>query len=253
MSPTDHDRYADSAAAHLLGALPELEEQAFARHVMGCTSCRDEVERLRAAVDALPRSVTPLSPPPSLRHSIMDAVAADLSGAGDETTAAARPTLLARARERFRSAGVVPRLRPAAAWVSAAVLLAAGVVAGLATDELLGGGQPEDRRVAATVDESRLVEGSGTLLVPEDEEHAVLSVNGVPTLPDANTNGIYQVWLVRGDERIPAALLSVGADGSGAATIPQGVDDADAVWVTRERPGGSRAPTERPVMSVSLD
>lgn len=250
MTSADHDRYADSVAAHLLGALPELEEQAFARHVMGCAPCRDEVERLRAAVEALPRSVTPLRPPPDLRRSIMDAVAADLSGAGDET-APARPALVARVRERFRSAGVGPRLRPAAAWVSAAVLLAAGVVAGLATDELLGG-EPDDRRVAATVDESRLVEGSGTLLVPEADDPAVLSVNGVPTLPDANTNGIYQVWLVRGDERIPAALLSVGADGSGAATIPQGVDDADAVWVTRERAGGSRAPTEPPVMSVSL-
>nr|MBA2255587.1 zf-HC2 domain-containing protein [Thermoleophilaceae bacterium] len=52
MTSADHDRYADSVAAHLLGALPELEEQALARHVMGCASCRDEVERLRAAVDA---------------------------------------------------------------------------------------------------------------------------------------------------------------------------------------------------------
>ena len=251
MSPADHDRYAESVAAHLLGALPELEEQAFARHVMRCAACRDDVERLRVAAEALPRSVTPLSPPPSLRRSIMDAVAADVPDT-DEGNVAARPTILTRVRERFRSAGGSPRLRPAAAWVSAAFLLAVGVAAGYGAGEVVGG-QSDERRVAAAVDESRLVEGSGTLLVPEEDDPAVLSVNGVPTLPDANTNGIYQVWLVRGDERIPAALLSVGADGSGTATITQGVDDADAVWVTRERPGGSRAPTERPVMSISLD
>ena len=248
MTSADHDRYADSVAAHLLGALPELEEQAFARHVMGCASCRDEVERLWAAVDALPRSVTPLNPPRHLRRSIMGAVAAEAAGAGAEP----RPTGLTRVRERIRSAGIAPRLRPVAAWASVAFVLAAGVVAGYGAHGLLGG-QPDDRRVAATVDESRLVEGSGTLLVPEGDDRAVLSVQGLPTLPDANTNEIYQLWLVRGNEMIPAALLSVGADGSGTATIPQGIDDADAVWVTRERPGGSRAPTERPVMTVSLD
>jgi len=248
VTSADHDRYADSVAAHLLGALPELEEQALARHVMGCASCRDEVERLRAAVDALPRSVTPLNPPRHLRRSIMGAVAAEAAGAGAEP----RPTGLTRVRERIRSAGVAPRLRPVAAWAGAALVLAAGVVAGYGADELSGGDPPPDRRVAATVDESRLAEGSGALLLPGDGGPAVLSVQGVPTLPDADTNEIYQLWLVRGNERIPAALLSVGADGSGTATIPQGIDDADAVWVTRERPGGSRAPTERPVMSVSL-
>lgn len=245
MSPADHERYADAAAPYVLGALPELEERAFARHVMGCAQCRDEVERLRAVAAALPRAVTPLDPPPALRRSIMDAVTADAApGEG-----AIRPRL-ERVRRRLRPG--VGGLRPAAAWASAAFVLATGVLAGYGAAQIIGG-DPDEERLAASVDEARLAEGSATLILPEGEDRAVLSVHGVPTLPDDDTNEIYQLWLVRGNEVTPSSLMTVGADGSGTATVPQGVDDADAIWVTREAAGGSRAPTERPVISVTLD
>jgi anti-sigma-K factor RskA len=243
-----HDRYEDGVGAYLLGALPELELRAFERHVMGCSVCRDEVERLRPAVEALPRSVTPLEPPSSLRRSIMRAVA-------DEATtpegARSKPLGVLLERVRRLTAPLRGRFRPAAAWASAALLLAAGVLAGLGAGELLQGDAGETS-VAAEVDQSRLVQGSGTLLLTEGEDRATLSVHGLPTLPDEEANQVYQAWIVRGNEVIPSSVFSVDSEGSGSAAFLEGIEDADAVWVTREQAGGSRAPSEEPVMSFEL-
>jgi hypothetical protein len=61
-----------------------------------------------------------------------------------------------------------------------------------------------------------------------------------------------ELWVVRGEEVIPSSLMTVARDGSGTTAIPEGVDDADAVLVTRERIGGARAPSEEPVMRIEL-
>jgi anti-sigma factor RsiW len=232
-------------AAYLLGALPELEEQAVERHVMGCADCRDEMERLRPAVEALPRSVIQLEAPPRLRQSIMAAIAADSRA---NAAASGRDGILARSLSRVGSplAGV----RPARAFALAAALLAAGVL-GIGVGGLLSGASDE-ARIAAQVDESRLAEGSGTLVVSEGEDEAVLSVHGVPTLPDRRSSDVYQAWLVRGDEVIPSSVFSVDSKGAGAATLIEDLEHVDAVWITREPAGGSRAPSERPVMEVDL-
>ena len=246
MTSAPHDKHHGDAACYLLGAMPELEATAFERHVMGCASCRDEVERLRPAVQALPLSVQPLRAPETLGESLMAQVR-------DEARAASAPSA-STGRKAFRrltegTRETRRRVRPAAAWASAAVLLVAGIVLGLGAQGVL---EPDDRTVAATIDESRLTEGSATLLVSESDDRAFLSVSGLPALPSDESGEIYQLWLVRGNEVIPSSLFSVGDDGSGTATILEGVEDADAVWVTREEAGGSRAPTESPVMRINL-
>src|ERR687893_125316 len=48
-----------SVGAYLLGALDETETRNFEDHLEECPVCREEVERLRPAVDALARSVPP--------------------------------------------------------------------------------------------------------------------------------------------------------------------------------------------------
>ena len=79
MSTSEHARYADDCGAYLLGALGEHERQAFEAHLAVCAECRQEVDNLRPAADALPRSVTPLSPPPGLKRSLMEVVEREVS------------------------------------------------------------------------------------------------------------------------------------------------------------------------------
>lgn len=244
MTGSDHDRYADAPAAYLLGALPELEASAFERHVMGCSACRDEVERLRHAAEALPRSVRPLSPPTGLKRSLLGVVKAEADQA--------RGSGWMRAWRRLRAPSL-PRIRPAVALASAAFLVALGVGGGLGAATLLQRDEGT-RTFAAEIDKDRLAEGSASLIVPDERsERAVLSVNGLPPMPArGKTNVVYQLWLVRGNEVMPSSVFIVSANGSGGAAVTGDLETADAVWVTRERAGGARAPTESPVMRIDL-
>lgn len=244
-----HERYEENVGAYLLGALPELERQAFERHVERCGDCRSAVERLRPAADALPRAATPLTPPPRLKTALMEVVEREARPpARQSSDKAAAPQRTPSARRRLTkllSPGL--RMRPAAAWASAAVLLAAGVAGGFALGE--GSGDDGAQRLTAQVDETRLPRASAQLVVANGGTTAVLQTNAMPSL---DADSVYQVWLQRDGDVIPQSLFQVGPDGRGAGVVTDGVEDADAVMVTREPAGGSPTPTEKPVLTVEL-
>jgi anti-sigma-K factor RskA len=225
-----HSEQAENVGAYALGALPELEAQVFERHLMACDECQEELLRLNEAVEALPRSVTPLEPPPSLKASMMDVVKADA----------------APARGRRFALPPLPRLQPAIAWVAAACVLAAGV--GYGASELVR--DESTRTLQAQIDRSRLPDGSARLVVPED--HGAGSVLRVDGLTDPGRGRVYQVWVNRGGEVEPVSIFDVDASGDGAAAVPESLDDVSAVMVTREPRGGSRQPTETPVLRVDV-
>jgi anti-sigma-K factor RskA len=237
-----HERHADSVGAYLLGALPELEAQAFERHVMGCAACRDEVERLRPAADALPRAAAPVTPPADLKRSVMAVVRKEAESPRERS-------LLSRAREALT---VRPaRLRPAMAWVSAAFLLAAGVAGGFGIANMVG--EREPAIYTASVSSVAAPQGSASLEMDPGGEHgAVLSVSGMPTLPAEGSDRVYQLWLMKGGRIIPGAVFGVGAGGDGYGAITQSLAGVDKVLVTREKPGGAKAPTEDPIIAVEL-
>jgi anti-sigma-K factor RskA/putative zinc finger protein len=237
----DHTRYDDTAAAYLLGALSDLERQAFERHLAGCASCREDVERLRPAADALPRSVTPLAPPPSIKASLMEVV--------ERETSERRPTERQSLGERLRN--LVPSLsgmRPAAAWVSASFLLAVGLLTGYGVSRVVSG--DESRTITASADRSRVPDASGSLRIEDDgEDGAVLRVYG---LPSPGRNHVYQAWVERDGEIVPQSTFDVSRDGSATPAVTEDLGDADQVMVTREVRGGARAPSEPPVLRVRL-
>ena len=226
-----HEEQVENIGAYALGALPELEAQVFERHLMGCTACQDELERLNQATEALPRSVTPYPAPESVKESLMAVVR-------QEAPRAQQPEPARRRGFSF----TWPRLRPALAMAAAALLVALAVV-GLTRDA------GDTRTVTAQVDAARVPEGTATLSIPEDDEDAVLRVEG---LPDPGRGRIYQVWVQRGDEVVPVSIFSVDSAGEGAAAVPGSLEDATAVMVTRERRGGADAPTETPLLSAEV-
>ena len=241
MSAHDHTRFADDVGAYLLGALEPAEQAAFEQHLAACPDCRAEVERLRVAADALPRSVDQVDPPASLKAALMDAVRSDARSA----EGASAPERRAPAPRRSRWRGALLG-RPAFAAAAAAVVLAIGIAAG-ALVGLPGG---DDQAVhTAQVDRTRMPSGTAELVVEDDGGNAVLRVRGMQPPPDGH---VYEVWLEHDGRVERSSLFTVARDGSGAAAIPEGVDGVDRVMVTREPDGGSDKPSEPPVVSVDL-
>ena len=68
--------FKDDIGAYLLGALSESERRDFEAPSRRLSECRDEVEWLRGAAEALPRSVEQLEPPPTLRAALLEEVGA---------------------------------------------------------------------------------------------------------------------------------------------------------------------------------
>jgi hypothetical protein len=234
----EHRDYRDEIGAYLLGALTDLERQALERHMEGCPECREEVERLRVAADALPRSVEQVEPPPGLKTSLMEVVEREAS-----ERSGPQPRVRRSLGERLRRL-VVP-IRPALV----AGVLALGILAGFGVGRLTGGGD-EARTVVARVDDSRLPDASGRLRIEGDGENgAILRVQGMSSPGPAR---VYQAWVQRDGMVTPEPTFEVGENGGGAVAVPDDVSDADAVLVTREPRGGSRAPSERPIVTVPL-
>jgi anti-sigma-K factor RskA len=218
---SDHARYQVDIGAYLLGALNDLERQAFERHLRGCDECREELERLRPAAEALPGSVVQLEPPAGLKRRLMAEVERD-----------ARPQ---------RASVRVPRLRfPRLAFVGAALVLGLAIGFGVAQ---LGG--DETRTVTATVAKA-MPDAGGTLRIEGDK--ATLRLHDMPEL---GSSRVYQVWLQHGNRLVPTRTFEVGRSGRGNVQL-RSVDDADGVYVTREARGGAQVPSEDPIVSVRL-
>ena len=226
----DHERYENDAGAYLLGALPPLEADVFERHLMGCDACRDEVARLRPAVEALPRAVEPFEAPASLKRSLMAVV-----------EAAAKPAV--RSPRRRWLFGAL-QLRPSIALAACALLAGAALGFGLSN------GAGDDKRVlSASVDRTALPGGSAKLEVAEDGP-AALRVTGLPQPPRGK---VYEVWVERDGMIRPAgALFVVDRQGNGSAAIPGGVDGVSRVMVTREAAAGAERPSEQPVIQAEV-
>jgi hypothetical protein len=121
----------------------------------------------------------------------------------------------------------------------AAVVLAVAIGFGVAQ---LGG---EDTRTVAA--QSTLPDASGSLKVHDDD--AILEVRGMPSLERGR---VYQAWVQRDGMIEPEPTFEVGADGRGVVAVPEDLSEAEAVMVTREPSGGSRAPSEKPILTVTL-
>ncbi len=125
---SDHREYRDELAAYALGSLDVPEKLEVERHLAGCDECREYLLWLDPAVDLLPASVEPRTPPASLKRSIMGEVESDLK--------AERRAEKARKRSERGLWGTI--WRPVTAGVLSVVL-----VAGAAVGYLVGGDEPE--------------------------------------------------------------------------------------------------------------
>jgi anti-sigma-K factor RskA len=233
----DHERWQDAAGAFVLGALPEDEADAYVAHLATCDACREEVEELAPAADALPMGVLQMEPPPELKARIMAEVEREaelLAAAGPQ---ADRPP----ARRRRRLSFGLPQLATGLA------VLAVGVVLGVAGAALLGGGGTQT--VTAKVEPAFSRDAKVELQLHDG--HATLVASGLPAPPEGR---VYELWVKKPgqDPQPTSALFRPSRDGAATAAVKGSLAAGDQVLMTDEPDGGSQAPTTAPLLSAEL-
>jgi Anti-sigma-K factor rskA, C-terminal/Putative zinc-finger len=235
MSAVDHQRYEEDIGAYLLGALPNGEHDQFEVHLATCHVCQDELERLKGAADALPRSVEQYEPPPALKRALMDQVYAETEPEKIPRRSLAERLGLSR----------LGGLSPQVAVVATAFVLLVGVLSGYAISQV-SGGNGSTSTVAASVDTTRVGHGSANLVLNNDGRDG--GQLHLTSMPQPRAGQVYEVWLDRGDHIDAGPLFSVDRNGNGVAAVPGNLDGVKRVMVTRERAGGAQQPTEAPVV-----
>ena len=236
----EHDRWEDAAATYVLGALPEDERHGYEAHLKTCPTCRDEVEDLRVAAEALPVSPPPMLPPPALKARIMAEVEREaqlLASAGGPERTAPKPEK----RRRFTFGGGALALPRPAFGALACALLAAGVV--------LGG--------VLFCSGARTVDFQSTL----PQASAELEIEGRRRDPDGQrAPGPARGQDLHGLDAAPRTARSSrprrssrrAPTGPPTASVTGDLDDVENVLVNTEPPGGSPQPTSAPVMTAAL-
>jgi anti-sigma-K factor RskA len=225
-----HDRWADAAGAYVLGAMAPDEREDFEGHMATCAACRQEVDELRPAAEALPMASPPMVPPVALKDRIMAEVEREATLLAQAGAGADRPERAQR-RRRFPALGL-RRLAPVAA-----ALLIVGVLIG----SQLGGGGPRD---------VRFDRAGATLTI--DGDRATLVADKLPAPPRGR---VYEVWVVPKGEKTPRptnALFMPRGDGSAEAAVPGDASQFGQVLVSDEPPGGSETPTGSVLMKADV-
>lgn len=220
----------DLTAAYALDALDAEDAREYEAHLSHCERCRTDLVELSETATALAYATEAPAPPPELRARILEQAASERDN-------------------------VVP-LRPRWAVPAAAVAAVAACAAiGLAiwASSLSG---KLDRREAALAAQERVAQiiarpGSrnisfarGTLVVAPSGEAALVLRN----LADLDQGYTYEAWVTDSGGPRPAGLFSGGK--AVTVALDQPVRDGATVMVTREKAGGTNAPTQDPLVTV---
>jgi hypothetical protein len=275
-----------NTGAMALGALPEEEAVLFVEHLDTCAECASELSGFLETASALGGSVAQ-TPPASLRRSVMAAVAqtpqlppltltgsalgrhreaaevATVEAAAAASAATGTEELPGRAAGTEKLADVIPMRRPwyrrpqALLAAAVAVLVIGGGTTLVVANNSTGPSKNVASCLASASDKSTLspsVGSGGAVTLAPSCDTAVVRV---PSLPDAPSGKVYQLWVIKGTGA-GAATASVGvlkkkADGS-YSSVDADVRAGDtAVAVTVEPgPAGSARPTTTPLWVVPL-
>jgi len=127
-----HEEVQEQLAEYLLGGMDDVSEQAVARHLRGCGSCRQELSSLSEGVSTFARAAHELDPPPELRGRVLGALSQERKTAEPPKSVPAKR----------------PRRMGAIAW--AAAFVAVVVVSGSLTTAVVATGRASDWHAEAS-------------------------------------------------------------------------------------------------------
>jgi anti-sigma factor RsiW len=250
----------DLVGAYVMDAVDQADRAAFEQHLTGCDSCADEVRELRETVARM-AATEDVRPRPELRDQTMQAAARlrQVPPVVAEQAPRSRPRLLTFMRETGRA------LRRQSWTVRVAALAAVGCLAvAVVFGAQMHGAQSRLNAARAQAHDVALVlgapdavmltgkirtGGTATVVMSHRAGELVLTANGLPVLPRA---WVYQVWLMGPAGDRSAGLLHAAHGKMAGPMLVTGLLSGDRVGLTVEPAGGSRRPTNRPILLLEL-
>ncbi|NWF69687.1 MAG: anti-sigma factor [Chloroflexi bacterium] len=239
--------------AYSVGATDPAETQQVEAWLPLCPDVVSELEEYIALSQALLYTSQPTIPPAALHDKLMALTADTAAPATRVNVSVPRPLPVPRNRRWIAAAAalVVLLLISNAFWI----LLAAQLrqIQDAYSTQI----QQQEEIIAylTSADAQQVVlnaqQGSVRVFWKPGENMALLATEGLPLLASDQT---YQVWLIRGDNRISVGLFHVDTEGRGIMIFepPRALDDYDAIGITTEPAGGSEAPTSEAIAVVEL-
>lgn len=229
----------DHVTGFVLGELSDGESAAFRAHLESCPECRVEVENMRQVAIELALEQAE-EPPPHMRARVL----AEVARTPQETAT----------QEGARTATVTP-IRLRRRWVPAAIAAAVAVISLvgwsiIASDRLINSilNDPLAVSIEATTGAGEF--DAARVVFSESRNAAVLEVEGLDQLP---SDRIYELWLVDGDEVLPAGLFNTGTAGTARVLIDGEIRPGMVVAVTEEPAGGVDVATGEILFSAPVD
>ncbi|MFD1032455.1 anti-sigma factor domain-containing protein [Metaplanococcus flavidus] len=273
----------DQLVDYLNGTLSEEQTREFEEHLKTCDECREIVD----ATGQLPYLSDPAEPPAGMKSRILSNVfaedsATDSSSASSASSAAASSSAGSKAsssshaesESRTRDDGVeaekvvpLPDRGKKRIWwtpVIAAVLLVSLLGNAFAfmqlQQEQAEPAEPveptEPQTVFQSIDlqPSEDFSGGGTAALIEEEDGALNLVVQGEQLAALEGEQVYQVWLIDGDNPIPAGAFTANADGEGATyfNIDNNTEEWDTIAITLEPQPGNESPQGQVVLSGEI-
>jgi hypothetical protein len=246
MNANDHDSRLEEAVAFALGSLDPGQIDDFKDHLQGCKRCQDELRWLAPAVRALPEAVPPQAPPPALKERLMAEVRADVE-------AEATRARVEKRRERAESgSGLVEWLRglhlggltwkPLAGMAVVVLIVAGGIGYAVGT----GGSDSSNVQTTKVEAGPNGIEAS----VVTEGNRGELRLANVGQLPEGK---VLEAWVQRGNAVEPVPALFVPDHAGNASTTIENMKNVSLVMVTKEPSGGTKTPTEDPIVEVPLE
>lgn len=237
--------------AYALDAVEEPERERFTGHLRRCRPCDDEVRGLADTATALAFAVA-APPPADLRSRVLagSAVIRQVHPAAQTRHGLAASRVPRLAALRF------PRLATGVAVACLAVAVVLGVFA-VSAQHKLDAAQAQNHAIAAvlTAPDAKIASqattegGTAAVVFSRSERQMVITTSGLPALPASE---VYQLWLMGPPEVRSAGLLPRPSAGRTAPLLASGLQAGDQMGMTVEPAGGTRSPTTKPMLVMSL-
>jgi anti-sigma-K factor RskA len=234
----------DHVVDYLNGTLTAEEKQAFEQHLATCADCRELVD----AVGELPYLAEPAEPPVGMKSRILANVFEE------------EPQKQAEPERQVKKEKTVPMVKPKARRSSWAPLIAAVLLLSLlgnayAFFKLADEQQPATESAFQSIElQPREAFGGSAKAAIIQEEGSFEVVVQAEQLEQLQGDEVYQIWLLKEGQPVPAGAFTPDADQQGSAyySMTENTEGWDTIAITREPEAGNETPEGEIVLSSEI-